>query len=165
MSAGSAVPNNQLHAMETEARRLEEEALYNHAGHNEEARASDRLYYWLGIPATLLAAAAGVTSFSAVGAGMSGSWPSVVAGIISFGVAAMSGLTTLLDPKVRAGEYYRPANAYAALRNEARYFHTVEGKKGKPIEELDQALITLREKLAKLNEQTPIVSTPLCQYR
>ena len=161
MSTGATVSNNELKAIEAEAKRLEEEAQYNHVGHNEEAKASDRLHRRLGILAVLLAAAAGLTSFSTVGAGTSAAfWPSVAAGILAFGVAAVSGLTTSLDPKARAAEHYRAANAYAALRNEARYFHGVECKRGKPIEDLDRALITLRDKLAKLNEQTLIVSTP-----
>jgi hypothetical protein len=103
-------PNGLLKEIVAEANRLEEEALYNYAGHNEEARASDRLHKYLGIPTTLVAAAAGVTSFSAAGSGTAVSfWTSVTAGGLSFVVAAMSGLTTFLDPKARSAQHYRAA--------------------------------------------------------
>ena len=64
--------NNELKAIEDEAKRLEEEAQYNHVGHNEEAKVSHRSHRWLGILAVLLAAAAGLTSFSTVEAGIVG---------------------------------------------------------------------------------------------
>ena len=35
--------------------------------------------------------------------------------------AALAGLNTFLDPKKRAAEHYRAANAYAVVRDEARY--------------------------------------------
>src|SRR5688572_5359111 len=98
MTIQSVVPTDVLQAIVDEARRLEEELLYSHVGHNEQARDSEQLHLWLGIPTTIVAAAAGITSFSTVGDG-TGSWASVLAGVLSFGVAATSGLTTFLDPK------------------------------------------------------------------
>ena len=160
-------PNGLLNELVAEAHRLEEEALYNYAGHNEEARASERLHKYLGIPTTVVAAAAGVTSFSAAGVtslpaadvgAVVSFWTSIAAGGLSFGVAAMSGLTTFLDPKGRSAQHYEAANAYIALHNEIRYFHRIECKKAMPIEELDGALIRLRERLRKLDEETPIIT-------
>ena len=116
-----------LQAIEDEAKRLGEDALFCYAGHNQEARTWDRMHRMLGIPTTLLAAAAGVTSFSSSGSLAA----SLVAGGLSFGVAAIAGLNTFLDPKGRAMENYRAANAYAAIRNEARYLYCVECKKDK----------------------------------
>jgi hypothetical protein len=158
MADEAVAPGELLRALAAEAWRLEEEALYNHAGHNEAARAADSLYRWLGVPATLIAAAAGVTSFSSAAAGSVQVWPGVVAGALSFGVAALSGLTTFLDPKAHAAEHYQAANAYATLRTEARYLRQVELKKGKPPEQIDAALVALRDRLAKLDEHTPIIS-------
>jgi hypothetical protein len=60
--------------------------------------------------------------------------------------------------KGRATEQYRAANAYAAIRNEGRYLHCVECKKGKSADQLDDMLKTLRQQLVKLDEQTPIIS-------
>jgi hypothetical protein len=158
MSDETSIPDKLQCAIEAEAKRVEEDSLYNYAGHNEEARIADRQHRWLGIPATLIAAAAGVTSFSTASAGSGvGSWPSIVAGILSFGVAALSGLTTFLDPKARALEHYRAANLYAKLQSDARYFHEIECRKGKRADELDRVLVELMERLTKLDEQTPII--------
>lgn len=147
-----------LQALADEAKRLEEEALYSHAGHNEEACSSDSWHYWLGIPTALLSAAAGVTSFSSAGAGGGSIWASLAAGILSFGVAALTGLNTVLDPKGRAADHYRAANAFAVIRDEARYLHRVECKKGRAAQEVETILAALRERFAKLNDQTSIIS-------
>ena len=64
MSTEPEVSRDLLREIADEGWRVQEEALYNYAGHNEEARMSDQWYRWLGVPTTLLAAAAGVTSFS-----------------------------------------------------------------------------------------------------
>src|SRR5262245_57429146 len=101
--SNAILPSDELiAAIAKEANRLAEEALYNQAGHDEEGRRWDRLHWMLGIPATVLAAAAGLTSVSTAGATQSNMWVSLLAGILAFAVAAISGLTTFVDAKSQA---------------------------------------------------------------
>jgi hypothetical protein len=162
MPNGFTATDDLLTAVIAESKRLEEDALYSHAGHNVAARSADRLDGLLGVPTTILAAAAGVTSFSsaAVNNIPTGFWSSILAGILSFGVAALSQVRTFLDPNKKSASHYLAANAYAAYRTDARFFHEIECRTGKPTPELSEELVRLKERLKKLDEQTPIISGP-----
>jgi hypothetical protein len=145
-----------LQAIVDEAKRIEEDALYCHAGHNQAARGLNRWHYLLGIPTALLAAASSLSSFSS--AGGFGQWTAILAGILSFFVAALTGLSTFLDPKGNAAAHSRAATSYSSLRNQARYLYSVDCKKGKPVDELDSALKSLRKQNEELDLDTPIIS-------
>jgi hypothetical protein len=85
-------------------------------------------------------------------------WTSIAAGIVSFGVAAMAGLNTFLNPTRRAEAHYRAANAFDLLRQEARNLELLECTKASSSADLEGKLCELQSKLAKLNEGTPIIS-------
>jgi hypothetical protein len=106
MAPDSATKNALVQALADEASRLAEDALYCHAGHNEETCSLRQLATSIRYPGHAFRSC--VTSFStAPAAGYVSFWPSVAAGILSFGVAAMIGLmNTFLDPKSRAAEHY-----------------------------------------------------------
>jgi hypothetical protein len=149
-------PEELLEAIRAEAKRVEEDALYSHATHNEAARGSYELHYWLAIPAAVVAAAAGVFSIS--GGTSATLWQSVLGSIVSFSAAMLAGVTAVLDPKSQSAAHHHAANAYAALRGDARVFAEIECRKQKPLEELDHSLAALRERNRKLDADTPVVS-------
>lgn len=148
-----------LDRIAAEAKRIEEDALYNHVGHNEEARDAESWHFRLGIPTVILSAAAGVSSFSSAGASAPNAvWVSILAGSLSFGVAALAGVNTLLDPKGRSASHLRAAAGFAQLRDDARYFHQIDCVKERALSELENVLQELRKRFAKLNDETPIIS-------
>jgi hypothetical protein len=70
----------------------------------------------------------------------------------------MTGVTTFLDPKTKSAEHNRAAIKYGVLRNDLRYFHSIQCKKSIPVEQLNADLLTLRQRFDKLEEETPIIS-------
>jgi len=134
----------------TEAKRLEQQALERYVGHTLSTRAWDGWHLYLGIPATLVAAASGVVAVAG--------WPSSVAAFMSFAVAALSGAITFLDPKARTAEQYKAACGYNALWNEIRSFHKIECNLDSDINKSCQRLTNLRDTLTKLDEKTPPIS-------
>ncbi len=145
----AAVGDKLVAALRAEACRIEDDCMTSHAAHNEEARLATHLHLYLGISATVLAAAAGVSSLSSL---------SLVAGIVSFGVAALSGLMTFLDPKSRSSEHYQAGIAYATLRTDTRWFRTVECEKNPRPSDLESRLSALATRWKDLDKGTPVVS-------
>src|SRR5262249_19975875 len=85
-------------------------------------------------------------------------WQSVLAGILSFAVAAISGLITFLDPRKRAAENLRAANAYQTLRDNARRYANIITKEAGSQEDLKTGLDQLVSSLRELDDSTPIIS-------
>ncbi len=144
-----------------EATRISEDALFCYAGHAQEARWWEGVHLWLGIPTTIIAAITGVTSLSDTSGSslVFGFNSSVVVGILAFIVAAMSGVSTYLDPKGQASKHYHAANAYLALLNDIRIFRKIECARGSNDDKLEDSLRKFNAKLNELNSQTIIIST------
>ena len=143
-----------------EARRISEDALYCYAGHAQEARSWERLHLWMGIPTTILAAITGVTSFSDTGGSalLLGLNSSIVVGVLAFTVAALSGLSTYLDPKGQASKHYHAATAYMALLNDIRIFRQIDCARPKDGDDLAENLKKFNARLNELNSQPIIIS-------
>lgn len=156
----SDTPKRLFQALLTEARRIHEDALFCCAGHSQEARYWDALQLWLGIPATIAAAVAGVTTLinPANTAGGSGINTNIIAGVLSLMVAVLTGLNTFLDPKGQAVKHYAAVNAYTALLNDARFFYSIDCLEDGDLARLQADLRKLSGRLNELPGQTPLIS-------
>jgi len=161
MDNQSEAPNPLIQALITEARRIHEDALFCCAGHSYEARYWDSLQLWLGIPATIAAAVAGITSLArqTPSIGVLGVDTNIIAGVLSLIVAALTGLTTFLDPKGLAVKHYAAVSAYTALVNDARFFYSIDSLQTGDLKKLEADLRKLSERLNDLNGKTPLISS------
>lgn len=94
-----------------EAAEAEKECIIRSRGHFLAARRWDHVNLFLGIPATLLA---GVTSLSAFTQHLSGD-PKVT-GVLAILVAALTALTTFLNPNEKANLHKSASSTYDELR-------------------------------------------------
>lgn len=133
-----------------EACRIEEDALLSGKAHFVAAHRWGYVHLWIGIPATAIAAVAGVTALQ--------NHP-VIGGVLAIVVAALSALSTFLNPSGRQNAHLLAGNQYLALRNSARIFHRLEAVDQAPAAELKAALQKLAERRDSLNTGSPQVST------
>lgn len=103
-----------------EAKRIEEDATYSSKSHFEAASFWQRAHYWLGIPSALLSGIAGASALSSM------NHHEVIAGVLALIVAVLASLNVFLNPQQKAATHQRAGTDYAALRNNARIFHSVE---------------------------------------
>ena len=142
-----------------EARRIQEEALFNHAGHDIQSMSAEGRHSLLGVMSIVIASISGVASFSSTAtAAQVGIWQSVLAGTLSFAVAAISGVITFLDPRKRAVENYMATNAYLTLRDNARRYANIATSEARTLDELKVGLDKLVTTLRELDDSTPIIS-------
>ena len=121
-----------------EAKRVEEDALYSAKGHFQAGRFWGSFNLWIGIPTTVLAAiggAAALSSFDSHG---------LVAGMLAIIVAALSAVSTFINPTERADVHLSAGNKYNSLRNRARIFGEIDIN----VEKSDKLLPALK-KLSK----------------
>jgi hypothetical protein len=132
-----------------EAKRIREASLWAAERHYA---AETPWYYWnyaLGIPSTILAAAAGVAAFSKMASS---------AGVVSILVAVLSSLTTFLDPHKKASVHHMAAKEYEALYHRAGYFYRVECLTDKVVpRDLETKLSALESKFSELNRNSPAI--------
>lgn len=146
MSEQSAIAKDKIQALCREAKRLEEDATYSSKGHFNAEGIWERRNFWLGIPATALAAIAGATLVK--------SQPEL-ASICALGASLLTGLMTFLKPNERASMHRSAAGQFLALRNEARFFREIELLQVHRINELPQMLKVLSEQRNELNQKSP----------
>lgn len=84
-------------AIVAEASRIEEDSLYSSKGHFQASRIWAGLHLWIGIPTAIMAAATSVLAFSSI---------TVIAGIGAVIVAALTAVSTFLNPSERAQRHY-----------------------------------------------------------
>jgi hypothetical protein len=160
MSSNHTQRGNMVQRLIDEAKRIYEDSFFCYAGHSEEARWWGQITLRLGIPATIIAAIAGVTSLSGQSSSalVLGLDMSVVVGALAFVVAAMSGLSTFLDPKGQVSKHYQACIAYLRLSSDVRMFYEIDCAKGANVNELEEKLKKLSARLKDLNDQTPMIS-------
>lgn len=135
-------------ALRREALRLEEDVLYSSKGHFNAEDAWVRRHYLLGIPATILAAAAAATVFK--------SQPEV-ASICALLASLLTGLMTFLKPNERAAMHRAAAGQYLALRNDARFFREIDLLQSERPTELPDRLRVLSAARNELNQKSPSI--------
>lgn len=139
-------PDQQLvTALTKEARRIHEDALYSYKGHYAAAHAWAMRHLWIGIPTTIVAAAAGVTAIAD---------QTLIAAGLSLAVAVSSGVFTFLNPHEQAARHLKAGNAFKALRNDARIFCEVKSV-ATPVQQLEAMLDELNTRRASLSMDSP----------
>jgi len=102
-----------------EAKRIEEDSLYSAKGHFYAGQFWASLRLWLGIPAVVLSAIAGTAALSRF------DHHNTLAGVLSIVVAALTAVTTFLNPNEKATAHQKAGNDYNSLKNETRIFHEI----------------------------------------
>lgn len=132
-----------------EAKRIQEDCLYSAKGHFEVAGRWTRVHFWLGIPSAALAAIAGASALAEFDSN------NVVAGVLALVVAALTAISTFLNPNQRAGQHKVSGNQYLAIRNKVRVFADLEvdfeSNKGLLLEQLKE----LGKERDDQNERSP----------
>ena len=132
-----------------EAKRIEEGTLYSSKGHFQAAAFWRRLQFYLGLPTTLLASVLAAAAFSDL-------FPEkAMAGWISIVVAALSGLTTFLNPNETSASHFDAGNKYDALHNSSRIFWTIDCNGSDSDVVLTNKLKDLSEQKNELNRKSP----------
>lgn len=132
-----------------EAKRIEESTLYSSKAHFAAAEFWQRLHLWLGVPATILAAAAAVSAFSQLDT------HHIIGGLISIVVATLSGLATFLNPNKAATVHFAAGNSYDALHNKTRIFWTVDCRGNDSDQVLTNRIKDLSAEKDELNRKSP----------
>lgn len=133
----------------SEARRIEEDSLFSAKGHFSSATMWGKAYLWLGIPAAVLAAIAGVSALSRFDNS------DVVSGVLALVVAGLAAVTTFLNPSERTNLHHAFGTRFNSLRNNARIFREIDCGSQEPDEELIRKLKELANRRDELNEQSP----------
>lgn len=148
MSEIQATEQNRISALRREAERIEEDATYSSKSHFNAEGTWERRHYWLGIPATILAAVAGATLVKS-----QPEWASVCA----LAASLLTGLMTFLKPNERAAMHRAAAGQFLALRNDARLFREVELLQTERLNELPERLKALSATRNELNQKSPSI--------
>ena len=132
-----------------EAQRVENDTLYSAKSHFEAANGWKNFHIFMGIPTVIFSAIAGASAFSQFDNHNS------IAGVLAILVAALTAVSTFLNPNEQADAHQNVGNRYNALRNRARTFYTIDDL----IETSDQELVKQVKELIKqrdeLNESSP----------
>lgn len=103
-------------AIRREVLRIEEDSIHSAKSHFNAANTWSSRHYGIGIPATILGAAAGAAAVK--------SWPEL-AGLLALLGTILTGLLTFLKPSERASAHKTAGDQYLALRNDARVFREI----------------------------------------
>lgn len=148
MSDLSTADQSWISALRREAERLEEDATYSSKGHFNAEDTWVRRNYWLGVPATALAAVAGAALIK--------SHPDV-ASVFTLVASLLTGLMTFLKPNERAAMHRAAGGQFLALRNDARFFREVELLQTDRVNELPERLKALSAMRNELNQKSPSI--------
>ena len=148
MSDPQAIDQNKISALCREAERIEEDATYSSKCHFNAGGTWERRHYWLGIPATALAAIAGAALIKT---------QPELASIFALVASLLTGLMTFLKPNERAAIHRAAAGQFLALRNDARYFREIELLQTDRLDELLEKLKTLSATRNELNQTSPSI--------
>lgn len=136
-------------AIEAELLRLEDSAMISSQGQFEETKYWRRINLSLGLPASLLAAAAGATALAAT-AGR------VTAGILAIAAAGFGAVLTTVNAAHRVNQASSAANAYLEIQTAARQAREID----LPYMSLDDARQVLAEITARRDEQNKTAEPP-----
>ncbi len=125
-----------------EVRKVEIDSLYTGQTNFIQATFYDGLNFWLGIPATVAAAAAATSIIADLS--------TVAAGIFALVAALLAAVQTFVAPERRATEHKQQGSAYRKLEADARVFRTIDFQ-GKVDKERRMRLDELLRRRAELN--------------
>jgi hypothetical protein len=127
---------------------MEEDCLYSAKGCFEAARTWHGVHLGLGIPTVVAAAIAGVSAFN--------DHP-LAAGILAILVAALSAVSTFLNPSDKAHTYHSVGNRYNGLRARARFLREISSRSGATSEEQAAELKSILTDKDELSKESPII--------
>ena len=131
-----------------EAKRIEEDSLYSAKGHYCAAQLWTSLHIWIGVPTAIMAAIAGASALSKFEDSR------IWAGVLAILVAALTSVTTFVNPNAKAANHHNAGNRYNSLNNRARIFSEIETDV-----ETDDILLNkvkaLTEERDDLNQKSP----------
>ena len=133
-------------ALSKEAKRIEEDCIHSAKSHFNTAISWRYRHYWLGIPATMLGAAAGAAIVK--------DCPEA-AQIFTLAATILTGLLTFLKPGERAAQHKTVADQYLALKNDARVFREVDLLLVEGAAENSESLKALSQRRNELNQGSP----------
>jgi hypothetical protein len=150
-SDSSGQPASLGEAIALECSRVEEDCLYSAKGSFEAARDWGRVHLMIGIPTALLAAVASVSAFN--------NYPAL-AGALAVLVAALSSVSTFLNPAEKAQGFHRTGNRYNALRARARFLREVTSRTATTPEDQATELRSILAEKDKLSQESSIIPRP-----
>ena len=137
-----------ISALSREAARIEEDATYSSKSHFNAEDTWVSRHYWLGVPATALAAIAGAALVKS-----QPEWASAFTLVASL----LTGLMTFLKPNERAAMHRAAAGQFLALKDEARLFREVDLVQTHKLEEFPGKLKALSAIRNELNQKSPAI--------
>ncbi|MDA9090678.1 SLATT domain-containing protein [Porticoccaceae bacterium] len=141
--------NDQLEEYIKEAKRIEEDSLYSSKSHYNASAFWHKVYFWIGIPNSILAAIASASAFEG---------STTLAGSLAVIVASIAAASTFLNPESRSSTHKNSAGEYHALRNRARIFVNITSKRNLDVDVLNghfDELVSQRENLNSISSQIP----------
>lgn len=143
---GSIVDDDLRSSIEREAARVEEDALYSARGHFEASRGWTLAHYSIGVPTAVLAAIASALALSD---------QTTFAGIVAIAVAALSALSTFLNPSKNAQQHQAAGAAFNEVRNRARLLREIDLRASKDEDGLADSVKSLAARRDELNKASP----------
>lgn len=137
-----------------EAKRIEEDTFHSSKGHFAAAQVWSHFHLFFGGPAAVLAAVVGALAMTG---------QTTIAAAISVVVAALTGISTFVNPNERASHHLQSGNDYDGLRNRARIFSTIDCWGSDSDAVLTLTLKELSDEKNKLNHACPQI--PWWAYR
>ena len=125
--------------------------MYTARGHFEAARTWGRVHLLVGVPTALIAAVAGVSAFN--------DHPTL-AGSAAIAVAALSSISTFLNPSERAQAHQLAGARFNALRSQARFLREVGLLTTRPDKDLTSAMEDLCSSRDQYNQESPSIPRP-----
>lgn len=144
----SGEPITLLEAIARECSRMEEDCLYSAKGCFEAATNWNRVHLSIGIPTALVAAIAGVSAFN--------DYP-LLAGSLAILVAALSSVSTFLNPSQKAQTFQSAGNRYNSLRARLRFLREVTSRTAISAEDQATQLKDVLADKETLSQESPII--------
>lgn len=138
-----------IEALRNEALRIEEDTEHSAKRHFNTCDLWSKFHYGLGIPATILAAAASTALVK-----NDHGW----AQIMGLAVALLAALMTFLKPSDSASRHRAIGNQYLALRNDARMFREIDLAEAIDDSKKSERLRRLAQRRNDLNSSAPSTS-------
>ncbi|MCO6466725.1 MAG: SLATT domain-containing protein [Bradyrhizobiaceae bacterium] len=129
-----------------EAKRIAEDALHSAKSHYNAATRWRSIHLWIGIPNVIAAALAGVSAFKG---------SDILAGSLAVTVAAITAVSTFLNPNEWTLSHRRCAGEYLTLRNRARIFLNIVTKSDRSDDDIQAVFEELVVKRDDLNASSP----------
>ena len=149
MTEESELDRARKRQIQDELDRLEESAKFSAQGQFEQAKHWRRVNYWLGIPATAFAAAAGGTALATA-------TNHFVAGIMALLSAGLGAVLTTVNASHHMNQATSAANAYLEIQTAARQYRQID----LPVADANDARQQLAELTSRRDEQNKTAEPP-----